>query len=84
VELLCKPWKALWPLDSWWLRGERRDSSCATSPGQDGSLLIDGYPFRVNALRFQIFEIVLIQVKAPFERTIGYSLLSLEQVKYLR
>jgi hypothetical protein len=52
-------------------------------PDQHSPLLIEGDLLGIDELDFEVLQILIVEVEAPFERSIGYAPLALEQVEHL-
>src|SRR5262249_35810545 len=66
-----------------WRRGRLSGHCRIANPDQDRARLITGELFRLDEVGLHVFEILVIQSKTAFERTIGEPLVPLEQVEDL-
>jgi hypothetical protein len=53
-----------------------------TGPDQHLAILIDGQPFGIDQLSFQVLEVFFIQVEAPPEGAVGHAPVALQQVEH--
>src|SRR4029453_7292578 len=56
----------------------------AAGPHQHLAIFIHSLVFRLDNFVFERFEVVIIQVEAELESSIGYTSLALKQMEYLR
>jgi hypothetical protein len=67
----------------WWCGEGGRWRARLPNPHQPSASLIDNLRRGEQDFVFQVFEIVVIDVKASFQRTIGHTSLTFEQCEYL-
>src|SRR5712691_8359682 len=67
----------------WWCGDGCRWRSRFPNPNKPSASLIDNLRRGEQDFVFQVFEIVVIDVKASFQRTIGHTSLTFEQFEYL-
>ena len=53
-------------------------------PDQDSAVLINGETLRLDKFRLQVGEVVVVELEAPFQRTIGDPPLALEESNNFR
>jgi hypothetical protein len=61
-----------------WLSKMRGDFPCISDPDKDSVILIAGKPFRLNQVDFQVFDILVIQLKAALQGAVRDALLPLQ------
>jgi hypothetical protein len=57
--------------------------SRAARPDQHVTVLVDGDALGLDELGFQVLQVLVVEIEAAFERTIGDPPLALEQLEHL-
>src|SRR5215475_3926217 len=73
-------WRPLWLLEAGWGWCDRHR---VCRPDQYFALLVNGEALGVDEFGLEVFEVLIVEPKAAFERPIGHASLALQQVEDL-